>query len=388
MLFYLPERLYKKFSEISNYWILSNKVDIRKENIDSISDYIEADNEASEKFISELKTIKAYCRNKLKDDPVLLKEYDINNGEYTKSEMISMYNNPDDTIDTENKFYLLSNIVNKAYEDTSTHDEYVEEYEKYMNEYKNLYESLDADTIKSLSKYVLLKYMYCKIWFICKEEDITKDNWWDSVFIKCTSIYDKQLELTKDESITMNYFIEAACAGINNVGMSGASVSDSHNLIIKYRNFVESHSFQYKECSFAYLKLMDMECMDYLSSNDITSFYNQCKIIYRYISNAFSDLNNMLRGLSYYDKVNHNMWCVLVRKYIKMREYIPLLQTIELNNISDEDYNFIIGNDICDSVNVANPNRFSELNYKDSIDNFIENGTGLFDRIKEVKVNV
>lgn len=385
MLFYLPERIYNKLEpNNSNYKKLSDNVDNKKKNIKTFREYIEADNALSEKRLSELYSIKAYCRNKLKDDPILLKEYDINNGEYTKDEMIKMYNSPDETIDTENKFYLLSNIVNKAYEGTSTHTEYVEEYEKYMNEYKTLYESLDEDIIKTLSKYVWLKYMYCKVWFTCKDVSIDEENWVKNIFIKCIAIYDKQLELTNDKSITMNYFIEAICSGINNIGISGASNKDIHKVILLFRQFVDRQEFQYKECSFAYLKLMDMECQDYLISRDISSFYNMCQIIFRYISNAFKNIDNLLRGLSYYDKVNHNMWCVLVRQYIKLRDNIPLLQKIPIENISEDDYEFIIGNDLCNNVNVADPNRFSEVNFKDSVDYLLENGNGLFERINSV----
>lgn len=386
MLFYLPERLYKKLGSNINYSELSDKIDKRKEKIHSFKEYIEADNEQSKRFLSELKTIKSFCRKKLKDDPILLKEFDINNGEYTKKEMIQMYEIPDDTIDTENKFYLLSNIVNKAYEDTSTHDEYLEEYEKYMDLYKDLYETLDENTIKTLSKYVWLKYMYCKIWDLCRVEDLSKENWIDDIYIKTLAIYDNQVKLTKDPSITMNYFMEAACAGINVLGRSGATNDQLHSLIVKFRNYIGRQEFQYKECSFAYLKLLDMECMDYLASGDATSFLNQCKIIYAYISNAFFNLPNTLRGLAYYDKVNHNMWCVLVRQYILLREQIPLLQTIPLENISKEDYKFITGDELCNTVNVANPNRFSEVNFREGIDSFFANGDWLIERMKKIGV--
>lgn len=381
MIYYLPERIYALFKENKNYSTLAKKIEDKKAKIDSIEEYMKESSREYETILKNYTPIYNFFVKKLKNKPVLLSEFKICNSDYTKQQMIDMYNHPDETIDIENKFYLLSNIVNKAYEGTTTHDDYVEEYAKYMRIYKDLYESLSEEEKKSLSKYIHLKYIYCKIWDICENCNTTEEKWYEKLFLYCTTIYEKQLDYTNNSDITVNYFIESVCTGINLIQYN--THSDALKLIILFRNFIESKEFQYKECSFGYLKLMDMEFLYYLMSGDITSLYNQAMIIYRYISNAFGDIHNMFRGLAYYDKTNLNMWCSLVRLYIKMKDKVILFHRIPLENISEENKKFILSDKLC-SLAVDTPNKFSEENFKDSVDLFIDNANGLFDRVNRI----
>ena len=74
----------------------------------------------------------------------------------------------------------------------------------------------------------------------------------------------------------------------------------------------------------------------------------------------------MLRGLFYYDKVNHNMFALVIRKYLKISEAIKSENTIK--GLSDKDKEYILGDQIADVMAAASPNRLQESRTKVAMD--------------------
>jgi hypothetical protein len=76
-----------------------------------------------------------------------------------------------------------------------------------------------------------------------------------------------------------------------------------------------------------------------------------------YINRALSDEKKLLRGLAFYDKVNHNMFAAIIRKYIKVLAGIKT--SLKINGLSDEDREYILSDNLGELA-AAIPNRIQE----------------------------
>ena len=157
MILYLPERLYDEIKDNQDFIDISEQMEdiyTEKSTFEHAITTNWVDNDEIKALGIKLdKLIETF----FKDKPNYIEEYKINNGKYSKQEMIVKYETGNSEVyDYENKFFLLSNILNKSYEDGT--------YTEYMKPYVNLFESTSLEEKKemNLSKYIWLKYMHAK----------------------------------------------------------------------------------------------------------------------------------------------------------------------------------------------------------------------------------
>jgi hypothetical protein len=207
MINYLPERIYNAVKDDTDYNTIITYVENKKATCTTLEEFVDSD---SDEFLGSVQTnqyrtmmeniITKYC-------PLYLDEYKINNGEYTKDQLIAMYEDTTNKYDIETKFFILSNIINNSYLDRT--------YESYMGLFVTYYESITDDTIKkNLAKYVHLKYMYAKSHLLSLELDMTKSNWQTNLGNQLYSLYTSILSITGDYDITKNYALEALAYSI------------------------------------------------------------------------------------------------------------------------------------------------------------------------------
>ena len=375
MIYYLPERIYEVLKNDDD--IINNLLELEEsfDKYNSFKDYIQGYSKLStDPSMKELylKT-NNLIRNKLHGMKFLELQFDINNGDVSIKDMEKLYffGNESNGVDLENKFFLLSNIMNK----TEDHDE----YEKYMKEYVSLYESFNHD---SLSKYIHLKYMYAKLY--CRAMEMNNindfDTSWSNVFVDFSHvIYTDTLSKTKDKDITANYYLEAFTTAIKRVNYNREllGLTDTKWLqdVVTYvllglRNEEGSDiDFQYELFSLGYLSFLDEVATLYCLNGENALFNNMLAMIVDYINRALSDNHKLLRGLSFYDKVNHNMFISIIRKYLKVLAGIKT--NLKINGLSSEDKEYALSDNLGE-ISAATPNMIQEKRTVESVDRTAE----------------
>ena len=287
MIYYLPERIYDVLKDNKEVISAIDELEKRFDEFDNFKDYISG---YSRMELGDPDTIvlqhkvNNLIRNALYDKPCLVREFYINNGDLSIDDMKNMFNFFDEKqgVDLENKFYLLSNIVNK----TEDHDE----FERYMDIYVNIYETSEPAKIVPLSKYIHLKYMYSKIYQISKNwTDFTSEDWIGNYIDRLRVIYDRALTVTGDKDITANYYIEAFTTGIkrlnyirenqNIVGTTWLNAAVIHVMLgINGDDSDDNEGYQYKDYSSGYLLFLDEVATIYCLNGDRIPFlfiYNE-----------------------------------------------------------------------------------------------------------------
>lgn len=369
MIFYLPERIYDKVKTDKNYIDLLTKYETHMAKISSIEELLQDDSsESSNKdiFIAMDNFIKAI----LKDDPILLTEYKICNGEYTEKELEDFYTNKPKEIDTESEFFCLSNILNTCYQTSEDKDTVFNNYTKWIEEYKTKYESISDEEKSFLSKYVHLKYMYAYIWNSAYElKDYTEDDLAEKMYNHfCYQLIAIQSKVN-DKDIIYNYFIEAVCDALQLV--MDKNPEQVKKVISKIDELLFPTNYQYKSVSYGELKFMTIRLLNSILYGDYTDAFCQESRIYKFLNNAFSNEKTLLRGLGYYDKSNWTMFCVYVRFNLKLTEIIPVFSNFTLTTISDKDKEYILSDRLAE-VKIKDPNRIPDTNTKLSLDQLIE----------------
>ena len=114
MILYLPERLYDEIKDNQDFIDISEQMEdiyTEKNTFEHAITTNWVDNDEIKALGIKLdKLIETF----FKDKPNYIEEYKINNGKYSKQEMIVKYETGNSEVyDYENKFFLLSNILNK-----------------------------------------------------------------------------------------------------------------------------------------------------------------------------------------------------------------------------------------------------------------------------------
>lgn len=376
MIVYLPERLYVELMDSNSkfftpYFNLSRKVESYFVTLKTFEQVVNA-NPSSDKKIKEYKEeLDKLVEEAFKDKPKYIEEYKINNGDYNKQEMISMIVKEEDI---ENRFFLLSNIINQSFEDM--------QFSRYLRAYVAFFEVLKDEEKEGLSKYIWLKYMYAKIYSAAYLKPLNSDTF--TIFM---NLYKTIKKIVNDEDITTNYFLEAINDATRCYLSKAAGRQDYLNVLDFSLNVEDSISveYQYYRYSEAYINMLDIRNMVYLALRQFTSVYHITARICKYISNAFKDEAKLLRGLAYYDKCNHNNFALIVRKYIKLIDTVPLMHRIKLENISDKDREYFLSDRIGTTVAASSPNKIIEAMSVKDIDNWFHNNENL-DDMKDIIV--
>ena len=363
MINYVPERIYKIIKDDPDYKSVVGAISTKKQSCASLKEWVlsDADSFYGDKAAEYRKTLEDVI-NKL--CPQYLLQYQVNNGDYTADKLLEFYNSK--KYDAEYNFFFLSNIINQSYENGL--------YPKYLEILVADYEALDEATRKSLSNYVHLKYMYAKIYVLTVNLNIWYDKFAVDMFNNAYVIYQNAVKYTNDTDTANNYFLESMSDSAQQLAMRGVSNDNLLTYIGYIIETAQSMKFQYENYSFAYAKLLDMKNMLYLYERRYTDFVSGMIILTRYLSTALDNKYKLYSGLNYYDKCNHGMFLILIRKYVKLKTTVPILRQLDdvaIKNISANDYAFAMG----DTIDVSAQSEYINVvinKYKDSVDNWFK----------------
>lgn len=379
MILYIPERLYRELKDKPKYIELDKRSEAIYSEIKTFEDatkYSILNNEEVSEIFSELD---ALVKSAFKDKPNYIEEYFINNGKYSKKEMLDRFYTGDPKVyDFENKFYLLSNIINTSYED--------ETFPKYLGVYTELFESLSAADKQPLSKYIWLKYMYAKIYTLASEYTFEEANWYKNFAKYVEDIYGSTIVAIQDEDITLNYAMEAVNDSIHLFLQNGAGLNGILQCMMLFIDLVKENKFQYSKYSLAVLNFMDIKNMLYMIMCNYTGVYHQTSIICDYISESLKDMKELLRGLEYYDKCNQNLYAILIRKYLRLLKEVPLFEDLKIENLSEVDKEYIMSDRIGTEVFAADPNKITDTYTVKDTDSFFSDTNEVLKQLKSLPI--
>lgn len=377
MIYYLPERIYKLVSDDQTYLLLAEELEAIHSKFTTFEEFTNANPDNNTDLNALSRKLDSYFKTKLKDQPNLLEEYKINNGVYSKLEMVAKYYSNDPLYDLENKFYLLSNIINKSYEDG--------QFTIYLGAYVALYNSISEETEKTLSKYIWLKYMYASIYTTAYS--ISKPLQINTLAAAVSSIYNYTVDFLNDRDIPSNYTLEA----VNDVAhLLLEHFPESSKEVMKFMSECEylkdREEFQYRDYSTSVVNFMDIKNTIYLENNNVMAFYHNTANICKYLSHALADMPTLLRGLGYYDKCNHNLFALMIRKYLKYIKEVPMLHDLKIENLDYVNKDYILSDRIGTKVAAANPNKITDTFTVKDIDSFFSEDNEPLNKMKAVTV--
>lgn len=380
MILYLPERLYEELKDNKEYQAIDKEMTAIHEKFTTLEEWVTANPSNNPQILSIYNKLTALVKKVFANKPQYIEEYNINNGIYTALEMKQkLYT---DQYGTENKFYLLSNIINQSFD---THN-----FQPFLKAYISLYESLDEGTKDTLSKYIHLKYMHAKV-FVTSMELELKDI--DSLPDQFKTLYRTISNRVQDKDITLNYFIESINNSVGLLLDKSTSKKDCLKILDYMSNmglWFDAKAFQYEECALSILRFMDIKNAIYINCRDYTSAYHVTYMICKRIGDALEDMHTTLRGLGYYDKCNHNIFGLMIRKYIKLTEYIPMLEPMNqlfLPYLSDADKEYVMSDRIGVKESASNPNKIIDTYVLQDIDRWFADNEALED-MKDIIVGV
>lgn len=354
MIYFLPERIY-------NY-ILENKVSDVLDKLNALSDkynsfttfeeYIKysslfIENEDNKKVYSD---IKSSIEESLKNEPILLQEFEIISKDFIGEEYI--HNTK--ALDDENYLAILIAFID--FNDSNKKDVYF----SYMKTFIKYFESHES---KNYSKFIYYNYIAYKILIDSTSKDfITSSMSEEDIASKCMNTikkyYNKTLEYSNDKDNINSQFCDWVCFYIHNINQlleDNRIKIDLQNLYNKLDNFLYSEigDYQYKKYNYGYLRFCDTMLMYLLFSISNTNRAERittCKKLLNKIIDLFNDgLTNMptlLRGLSYYDRSKVIKYAVLLRKYATIAINNEKILNGKIINTSPEDLKFALSTDI------------------------------------------
>lgn len=377
MIYFLPERIY-------NYTV-ENKVSDVLDKLNSLSDkynsfttfeeYIKysslfIEDEDNKKVYSD---IESSIKEALKDEPILLQEFEIISKDFIGEEYIRNTN----ALDDEN--YLAMLIAFIDFNDSNKKDVYF----SYMKTFIKYFESHES---KDYSKFIYYNYITYKILTDSTSKDfITSSMSEEDITTKCMNTikryYNKTLEYSIDKDNINSQFCEWVCFYIHDINQlleTNKIKVDLQDLYNKLDNFLynEIGEYQYKKYNYGYLRFCDTMLMYLLFSIGNTNKserFKTCKELLNKIIDLFNDgLTNMpilLRGLSYYDKSKVVKYVVLLRKYAAIAINNEKILNGKIINASPEDLKFALSTDIATTkMDNYNSNRINSVEAIQKID--------------------
>lgn len=381
MIYFLPERIYQyikknnitdaldKLTDISNKF---NTFGTFKEYIQFFSTIIDYDNHKE-----EFDKIDDSIRNAIKDDPILLQEFDI----ISKSNISIDYIHNTKALDDENYLALLIAFID--FNDPNKKDVYF----TYMKTFIKYFESNES---KDYSKFIYYNYIAYKILIDSTSRDfITSSMSEEDITNKCMNTirkyYNKILEYSNDKDNINSQFCDWVCFYIHNINQlleDNKIKVDLQNLYNKLDNFLNSEigDYQYKKYNYGYLRFCDI-MLTYLlfsiGNVNKTERIKTCKELLNKIIDLFndglSDTYTLLRGLCYYDRIKIIKYAALLRKYATIAINNEKILNGKIINASPDDLKFILSDDlIVTKMDNYNSNRINSTEAIKQVDNEAE----------------
>ena len=358
MISYVPERIYAKLKDLQEFKDIEARIVTIKSRCQTLKDWVYSDDESfyGEDGVQCQKDLEALVT---KIYPEYLTQYKVNSKEFTKDTLIDMYKSK--KYDAETNFFILSAIIDYSYEDGT--------YAYFLDNVIDDYEALTEEVRAGLSNYVHFKYMYAKCYMLALGSVVFYDNYYTNLFNKQYVVYQKALEYTKDSDTANNYILEAFADSVQALNLNNAPSDTVYKYLSLIYKLAEDLQFQYENYSIAYIKILDMMNMMYVHNRELTNFINQSFIVYKYLSKALENKAKLYSGLNYYDKCNHGMFAIMVYKYLRLKDTVPVLRESResiVRNLTVDDYSFVTEYEQSSQSNVM------VLKFKDSVDQWLD----------------
>lgn len=381
MIYFLPERIYQYIKEnnitdaLDKLTYISNKFNTFgafKEYIQFFSTIIDYDNHKE-----EFDKIEDSIRNAIKDEPILLQEFDI----IGKSNVSIDYIHNTKALDDENYLVLLIAFID--FSDPNKKDVYF----AYMKTFIKYFESHES---KDYSKFIYYNYIAYKILTDSISRDfITSSMSEEDITNKCMNTirkyYNKVLEYSDDKDNINSQFCDWVCFYIHNINQlleDNRIKVDLQNLYNKLDNFLNSEigDYQYKKYNYGYLRFCDI-MLTYLlfsiGNANKTERIKTCKELLNKIIDLFndglSDTYTLLRGLCYYDRIKIIKYAALLRKYATIAINNEKILNGKIINASPDDLKFILSDEIITTkLDIYNSNRINSTEAIKQVDNEAE----------------
>lgn len=381
MIYFLPERIYQyikknnitdtldKLTDISNKF---NTFGTFKEYIQFFSTIIDYDNHKE-----EFDKIDDSIRNAIKDEPILLQEFDI----ISKSNISIDYIHNTKALDDENYLALLIAFID--FNDPNKKDVYF----TYMKTFIKYFESHES---KDYSKFIYYNYIAYKILIDSTSRDfITSSMSEEDITNKCMNTirkyYNKILEYSNDKDNINSQFCDWVCFYIHNINQlleDNKIKVDLQNLYNKLDNFLNNEigDYQYKKYNYGYLRFCDI-MLTYLlfsiGNANKKERIKTCKELLNKIIDLFndglSDTYTLLRGLCYYDRIKIIKYAALLRKYATIAINNEKILNGKIINASPDDLKFILSDEIITTkMDIYNSNRINSTEAIKQVDNEAE----------------
>lgn len=337
---YMPEVLYKRIKGTKyqrEYEDIVNDSVLLFENCTSLTqrlqyediNYIRSNKTANEIY----EKMEIFVKNHFPD---MIIPYHIQLGKYNKKELLELFKdmNFDNAENIEVATICLQEILDQSYEDG--------EYMKYFHLYKEAYDKINIDTLQVLSTYVHENYIRtaCLLFLDALKADEPSN--WLSTCEQYHEIYLKTMQIAHkaDPDTLSHQFVE--CIADFLFTMSNSKHIEKY-ISYFYTLVFTKLEFQYDAYSYGKARMLMVMNQIYLARENYTEFINSYLMLVKYLSNAFRNIHELIKGLTYFDTMNIRPFLVICRWVIRASNECDMFrndmsQAWILKNISLEDY--------------------------------------------------
>lgn len=329
-----------------------------------ISDY---NTKRTEVYTDFLKEIGELIDNKC---PQYKTQFLLINLDLTKKDLLLLRDNC--SYDTETTLFLISQLINTSYIDR--------EFNKYIKEYVELYETISTNNRSTYSAYCNIKY------FLLAPEYYMLSKPKDETFLPTMIDYINCLKEEFKDIIDADTLNHCYLQVVEHMIANAMYFLNNDKIIAKNLDELDLQedtiTTQYIDYSCARAGIKDKKFEIYFSNREFGKAFENMKWLFTYIDKALKNPEIFFKGLEYYDKVNNFPMAAIVRRMLKVAEEFPEFR-FRLINLSDEDKNFLTQSTVSMSVNTSS--HVTDTTFRNFINHMDNWYTGNADMIEIIK---
>lgn len=338
---YLPDYLYKmilKSPQREEYLKLAQEIgEINEMECKSLSARLQLENidviiHSSERYSSIFYRLRKLINDAFPDDI----GFDITRGKYSRDQLLEMYKDLtwDTTKNAEVAAICIQEIIKQSYIDGT--------YIDYMKVFLKGYHSIPNSIRPQLPTYLCENYLQSSILVYLEELRKEEPDNWLEVCDKLMHIYHTAMNtshIADKDSISQEFgecladFIQAMMSSPN---------------IEKYMAFVYEMlfcrmSFQHDNYSYGKIRILSAMAHMNLNKGNNTEFVNTFYELVQYISRAYTNVPMFIRGMTYFDTMNIDLYFAIIRWILGVTRECPFFsedmsQMGTLKNLPLDDY--------------------------------------------------
>lgn len=336
---FFPEKIYQALKDDPVYMKWDKYANDKKKTTKTFKEslFSDYDIKRSEAYAQYHKDLSAIIKEKC---PEYYTQYLLVNIELSKEDFLLLYNTC--KYDTETTLFLISQLINTSYIDR--------DYARYIKQYVVTYESIPVEERHEYAEYCHLKY------FTLAPEQYMLQIPKDELFLPTmmeyiNSIKEEMFNLLDEDKLNhcylqvMEHMIVNAMYFLNDDNIIAQNLDN-----LDFRE--DSLNFQYINYSCARAGIKDKKFEIYFSNREFVKAFKNMKWLFSYVDEALKTPETFFKGLEYYDKINNYPMAAIVRRMLKTAEAFPEFG-FKLNNISNEDKEFLMSDTISTTTGVA-----------------------------------